>query len=77
MEDEAAEVSEMDQYMHHHLDGANVHGPALPVLLMRLVGRLAILHESGMHILLVRIVATRGTSFESTPGPRTLCTPDY
>ena len=102
----------MDQYMHHHLDGAGVHDPATPdtryvledvpyglattVLLGRLMGRLAILHESGMRILLARIAAARGTwtgggrwrtrdpldpshlgAFESTPGPRTLRTPDY
>ena len=70
-------VSEMDQCMHHHLDGANVHSPATPdtrylleemlygltttVLLGRLLGRLAILHESGMRILLTRIAAARGT----------------
>ena len=60
-------VSEMNQYMHHHLDGVDVHGPATPdtryvledvpyglattVLLGRMVGRPAILHESGMRIL--------------------------
>ena len=70
-------VSEMDQYMHHHLDGADVHGPATPntqhvledvpyglatrLLLGRLLGRLAILHESGMRILSTRIAAARGT----------------
>jgi len=61
-------VSEMNQYMHHHLDGVDVHGPETPdtwyvledvpyglvtmVLLGRMVGRPAILHESGMRILL-------------------------
>ena len=104
-------VSEMDQYMHHHLDGANVHGPATPdtryvledvpyrlatmVLVGRLLGRLAILHKSRMRILSTRIAAAHGTwtgggrwrtrdpldpsclgAFESTPGPRTLRTPD-
>jgi len=60
-------VSEMNQYMHHHLDNQDVHGPATAdtryvfedvpyglattVLLGRLVGRPAILHENGMHIL--------------------------
>ena len=60
-------VSEMNQCMHHHLDGVVVHGLATPdtryvledvpyglattVLLGRMVGRPAILHESGMRIL--------------------------
>ena len=60
-------VLEMNQYMHHHLNGVNVHGPATPdtwymlkdvpyglattVLLGRMVGRPAILHESKMCIL--------------------------
>ena len=57
----------MNQYMNHHLDNQDVHGPttadtqyvlddvpyglAKTVLLGRLVGRPAILHESGMRIL--------------------------